>query len=107
MFYDYNVVYAHVTSVVDGDYYLTLRALNDVSYGGPLSTSICHSTPLIIDNSPPFVYEIYNLTYDENTYTIGGVHNSRYTRIIFIYVINFMSVMIHAHVYIYSIFNNN
>ncbi|XP_048258679.1 uncharacterized protein LOC124137747 [Haliotis rufescens] len=60
----------------DGKYYVTLRALNKVEYGGPLATTICHTTPLGIDNTPPFLYEIYNISYNEDTFTINAQFNA-------------------------------
>ena len=62
----------------DGKYYVTLRTLNEVQYGGPLSTTICHTTPYVIDTSPPFVYEVYGTTYDEETHVINTMYNARY-----------------------------
>ncbi|VDI67222.1 Hypothetical predicted protein [Mytilus galloprovincialis] len=60
----------------DDKYYVTVRALNEVEYGGPLATTVCHSKPLGVDNSPPHVWEIYDIRYDENTYNLTAKHNS-------------------------------
>ncbi|XP_048250793.1 uncharacterized protein LOC124111176 [Haliotis rufescens] len=60
----------------DGKYYITLRALNNVEYGGPLVTTICHTTPLGIDNTQPFVHEVYDVEYDEDTYVITAKYNA-------------------------------
>ncbi|XP_046562951.1 uncharacterized protein LOC124271844 [Haliotis rubra] len=60
----------------DGKYYITLRALNKVDYGGPLVTTICHTTPLVVDNSPPLLYEIYNVSYNEDTFFINAQYNA-------------------------------
>ncbi|CAG2214886.1 unnamed protein product [Mytilus edulis] len=60
----------------DGKYYISVRALNNVKYGGPLATTICHSTPLTVDNSPPLILEIYDIRYNESTFTITAKHNS-------------------------------
>ncbi|XP_063408925.1 uncharacterized protein LOC134692405 [Mytilus trossulus] len=60
----------------DDKYYITVRALNEVEYGGPLATTVCHSKPLGVDNSPPHVWEIYDIRYDENTYNLTAKHNS-------------------------------
>jgi hypothetical protein len=62
--------------ISDDRYYITVRAINKVEYGGPLSTSVCHTTPYIIDNSPPLVYELYNIQYDEFKYNLTFIHNS-------------------------------
>ncbi|XP_046574117.1 uncharacterized protein LOC124282192 [Haliotis rubra] len=61
----------------DGKYYITLRALNKVDYGGPLVTTICHTTPLVVDNSPPLLFEVYNVSYDEDTFLINAQYNAR------------------------------
>lgn len=61
---------------LDGKYYITVRAINRVEYGGPLATSVCHSTAYAIDNSPPIVYEIFNVQYNEETYNLTLSHNS-------------------------------
>ncbi|XP_063408918.1 uncharacterized protein LOC134692399 [Mytilus trossulus] len=60
----------------DGKYYISVRALNNVKYGGPLATTVCHSTPLTVDNSPPLILEIYDIRYNESTFTITAKHNS-------------------------------
>ena len=60
----------------DGPYYITVRAINNIEYGGALSTSFCHSTPYIVDNSPPLVYEVYNVRYDEDKFNLSLTHNS-------------------------------
>ena len=57
---------------------MTLRALNEVQYGGPLSITICHTTAYGIDTSPPLVYEVYGTTYDEETHIISTMYNARY-----------------------------
>ncbi|KAL5013969.1 hypothetical protein ScPMuIL_008239 [Solemya velum] len=54
----------------DGKYYISVTALNKVQYGGPLSTTVCHSTPLSVDNSPPDIYKIFNIQYDETTFQL-------------------------------------
>lgn len=61
---------------LDGEYYITLRALNEVLYGGPLATTVCHTTPLTVDNSPPLVWEVYDIQYDEDTYNLTAKQNS-------------------------------
>ncbi|KAK3612537.1 hypothetical protein CHS0354_024514 [Potamilus streckersoni] len=67
---------APYTTLPDGTYYITVRALNNVQYGGPLATTICHTTPYIVDTSPPFVYEIFNIKYNEDTFLIYAEHNT-------------------------------
>ena len=62
--------------VTDGKYYSSVRALNKVDFGGPLATTVCHSTPLAIDNTPPIIYSIYNVTYNSATFLIGASVNA-------------------------------
>lgn len=69
-------VFANILLFIDGKYYITVRAINRVEYGGPLATSVCHSTAYAIDNSPPIVYEIFNVQYNEETYNLTLSHNS-------------------------------
>ncbi|XP_067658325.1 uncharacterized protein [Haliotis asinina] len=59
----------------DGKYYVTLRTFNKVEYGGPLVTTVCHTTPFCIDNTPPIVYEVYNIAYEEENHTISAEYN--------------------------------
>ena len=56
----------------DGHYYVVVRAFNKVDYGGPMATSICHSVPLAVDNTPPFVNSITNVRYDGQTNLISA-----------------------------------
>ncbi|XP_071959997.1 uncharacterized protein [Antedon mediterranea] len=49
----------------DYDYYITVRGLNKVEFGGPLSLTVCHSIPLVIDNTFPFVNDIFDIEYNE------------------------------------------
>ncbi|PVD18248.1 hypothetical protein C0Q70_21774, partial [Pomacea canaliculata] len=62
--------------VPDGKYYVTIRALNKVEYGGPLATTVCHTTPYVIDTTPPVIYEVYGTRYDEMTYLITTKYNA-------------------------------
>ena len=63
---------------IDGKYYATIRAINKVDYGGPLSTSVCHTIPLTIDITAPLIYEIYDLSYDDDNFNLTAKHNTRY-----------------------------
>ena len=47
-----------------------------MEHGGPLSTTVCHSTPLIVDTSKPFVHEIFDITYDEDDFILSMQQNS-------------------------------
>ena len=37
----------------DGNYYITVDAVNKAGYGGALVTTIHHSIPFIVDTTPP------------------------------------------------------
>ncbi|XP_038050728.1 uncharacterized protein LOC119723897 [Patiria miniata] len=55
----------------DDAYFITVRALNKVEFGGPMALTVCHTTPLIVDNSPPIIYSIDGITYDSSIGRIG------------------------------------
>jgi hypothetical protein len=59
-----------------GKYYMTVRAINKVEYGGPLATTVCHTVPYIIDITNPFVHEVFDIKYDELQYVVSAEHNS-------------------------------
>ncbi|XP_066264364.1 uncharacterized protein [Branchiostoma lanceolatum] len=68
---------AHPLDLEDGLYYVTVRAINKVEYGGPLATTVCHSTPYAIDNTEPFIHEVFDMLYDEKMYIISASYNVR------------------------------
>lgn len=74
------VIYSIPIFNTAGAYYTSVRALNKVEYGGPLSTTVCHTTPYVIDITKPEIYEIFNIRYDEDFYVITAEHNSRYSQ---------------------------
>ena len=57
----------------DGQYYITVQALNNIVYGGALVTSVCHSTPVTIDTSPPVLHLTENIFFDEE-FDIMGIY---------------------------------
>ncbi|XP_066275501.1 uncharacterized protein [Branchiostoma lanceolatum] len=59
----------------DGEYHITVRAINNVEFGGAMATTVCHTTPYIIDNTPPFVHHVHSVQYDENDFTISAEYN--------------------------------
>lgn len=65
----------------DGAYYITVRATNQIAYGGPLFTTVQHSTPYRVDTTHPFVSEDIQVHYNSSTnqisveyeaYDVGG-----------------------------------
>ncbi|XP_033731540.1 uncharacterized protein LOC117321183 [Pecten maximus] len=50
----------------DGKYYVTVSAINNVVYGGALVTTVCHTTPIVIDTTPPVFQNVSGVYYDED-----------------------------------------
>ena len=49
----------------DGSYYMSVQAINNIEYGGPLVTTVQHSTPYVIDTSPPVLTEVESIEYND------------------------------------------
>ena len=62
-------------SLPDGQYFITVQAMNNIVYGGSLVTTVCHSTPLIIDTTPPVIHLVDNIFYD-SYFDILGIYYS-------------------------------
>jgi len=67
----------YVTCVLDRSYYVTVRAINNIEYG-PLALDVCHAQPYTVDTSPPVIYSITDVTYDEDTLLLSFRVNARY-----------------------------
>ncbi len=63
--------------ISDGKYYVTVRGINDIEFG-PLALSVCHAQPFAIDTTPPIIYEVYDLAYDEDSFLISFRVNATY-----------------------------
>ncbi|XP_060074374.1 uncharacterized protein LOC132554093 [Ylistrum balloti] len=50
----------------DGPYYVTVRALNNIVFGGALVTTVCHSTPFTVDTTAPIFTKVLDIFYDED-----------------------------------------
>ncbi|OWF48074.1 Delta-like protein 1 [Mizuhopecten yessoensis] len=50
----------------DGPYFVTIRALNNVVFGGALVTTVCHSTPFTVDTTAPIFTKVLDIFYDED-----------------------------------------
>lgn len=48
----------------DGPYYVTVDAINNAGYGGALVTTIHHTTPFILDTTPPVIDGLTVVEYD-------------------------------------------
>ena len=53
--------------LAEGAYYITIRATNRIAYGGPLFTTVQHTTPYIVDATPPFVSDSVDVSYNAST----------------------------------------
>ncbi|KAK7496780.1 hypothetical protein BaRGS_00011989, partial [Batillaria attramentaria] len=51
--------------LADGQYYVTVQAVNDVIHGGDLVTTVCHSAPFAVDTSPPLLNSVNEILFDE------------------------------------------
>ncbi len=56
----------------DGPYYITVDAINGAGYGGALVTTIHHTTPYILDTTPPITEYLAITEYDgvQNVLTV-------------------------------------
>ncbi|XP_070562332.1 uncharacterized protein [Ptychodera flava] len=61
--------------LADGHYHISVRALNKVEFGGPMATTVCHTTLYTIDTTPPFVHEVYDWEYDDETCSLTVGYN--------------------------------
>lgn len=48
----------------DGDYYVTVDAINNAIYGGAMVTTIHHTTPYTLDTTPPVIQRLTVINYD-------------------------------------------
>lgn len=51
----------------EGAYYITIRATNQIAYGGPLFTTVQHASPYIVDTTPPVVGDGVDVSYNSST----------------------------------------
>lgn len=61
----------------DGPYYATVQALNNIVYGGALVTTVCKSTPIMVDTTPPIFDGVTEIFYDED-FDLLGVYFKAY-----------------------------
>ncbi|XP_076452271.1 uncharacterized protein LOC143287914 [Babylonia areolata] len=50
----------------DGAYYVTVQAVSDIVHGGDLVTTVCHSTPFVVDTTPPDFHAVQEFLFDES-----------------------------------------
>ncbi|XP_062598765.1 uncharacterized protein LOC134260192, partial [Saccostrea cucullata] len=58
--------YARDIHLPDGKYYTTVQAINNVIHGGSLVTTVCHSTPIVVDTTPPLFKGVSDILFDED-----------------------------------------
>lgn len=61
----------------DGAYFFTVQAVSNVEYGGPLVTTVAHSTPYIVDTSPPILSEVEVIDYNVSSNQLILTYNAR------------------------------
>jgi hypothetical protein len=54
-------------TVPDGDYFLSLKALNAPVFGGSGVTTVCHFQPLRVDTTAPLIFDVQDPMYDVDT----------------------------------------
>ena len=54
---------------------MTVRAINNIEFG-PLALTVCHSQPYTVDASPPVIYDITDVMYDEDNFVISFLANA-------------------------------
>ncbi|XP_067664253.1 uncharacterized protein [Haliotis asinina] len=59
----------------DGPHYVTVQAVNNIIHGGALVTTVCHSTPLIVDTTPPIFNGIDDVFFDGDFELLGLYFN--------------------------------
>ena len=68
-------------NLTDGPYYVIVQGLNTPIYGGSLVTTVCHSTPLMVDRTPPIWTDVDRVLFfeDENrieaAYEVADPHS--------------------------------
>ena len=55
-----------------------LQAISNIEYGGPLATTVHHSTPYILDTTPPQLNDVIITEYDTSTNQLVFSYNARY-----------------------------
>ena len=73
-----HVALAYPVELMHGQkYYVTVEAVNNVVHGGALVTTVRHSTPLVIDTTPPVIDGIRVEMFDSSTGYLSVQVNAR------------------------------
>ncbi|KAL3857351.1 hypothetical protein ACJMK2_012027 [Sinanodonta woodiana] len=67
--------YATDLHLPDGQYYVTIQAVNNVVFGGAMVTTVCHSTPVTVDTTPPVFFDVSDVMYDEDFDILAVYYN--------------------------------
>ena len=65
---------SNVGPLQQGSYYISVRAFNTIIRGGPLSTALCNSVPLVVDITGP-IMNSFTVNYMDATATLYAVYN--------------------------------
>lgn len=49
----------------EGLYYCTVQAISDIFHGGDHVTTVCHSTPFVVDITPPVIHSVSDIIFDD------------------------------------------
>ena len=79
-----NTGLATFRNLSDGSYYLSVQAVSNVEYGGPLATTVQHSTPYVLDTSLPVLGAIEGLEYNATSDLLSFSYNARYVLLFFV-----------------------
>ncbi|KAI0214951.1 hypothetical protein LSAT2_033038 [Lamellibrachia satsuma] len=60
----------HANAIVDNKYYVTVQAINYIEFGPPALT-VCHAQSYAVDTTPPIIYAVDHVAYDEATFLIS------------------------------------
>ncbi len=73
----------------NGSYYVTIQAVSAVEYGGPLVTTVHHSTPYIVDVTPPYLTGVQVLAYNTSSNRLLLAYSSRYRSCVYCWLYNY------------------
>ncbi|KAK7498950.1 hypothetical protein BaRGS_00009759 [Batillaria attramentaria] len=62
--------------LAEGNHYVTVQAINDIIHGGDLVTTVCHSLPFIVDITPPVVYGVNEVVFDDTFRFLAVYYNA-------------------------------
>lgn len=63
-------------ALLEGAYYITVRATNQITYGGPLFTTVQHITPYMVDATPPTIDDVVDIEYNSSTNQLSVLYTA-------------------------------